>query len=174
VRNDSSESRVHVGVFERAIQADRAVTQLVGAGVPKERITVISAGSPPERYAGLHWQERSGSHAVAGAATGGIIGAVLGGLIATTATLVAGGAAVFAVLSLLAGSGSGALYGGFVGAMMTRGREHEVSDFYDQALHEGQILVAVEHSRGITPDQLEAADRIFAATGVEHLTLPRS
>src|SRR5262245_39421 len=143
MRSDSSETRVHVGVFERAIQADRAVTQLVGAGVPKERITVISPGSPRERFAGLHWQERSGSHAVAGATAGGIAGAVIGGLVTTTATLLAGGAAAIVAVALLAGSGSGALYGGFVGAMMTRGREHEVSDFYDQALHEGQILVAI-------------------------------
>jgi hypothetical protein len=167
--------RVHVGVFDRIADADRAVQDLVDAGIPKERITVICPTCTQEKYDDYRKVERSGSHAVAGAATGGTIGAVLGGLaaIATGAAAAAatGGTALLVAGTLLAGSGGGAVFGGFVGAMLTRGMEREVADFYDQALEKGQILVAVERGDDVTPEQVAAADRIFAAIGSENVTL---
>jgi hypothetical protein len=166
---------VHVGVFDRIVDADRAVQELVDVGIQKERITVICPTCTTEKYEEYRKRERSGAHAVAGAATGGAIGAVLGGLVAaavgTAAAVATGGAALLVAGSLLAGSGGGAVFGGFVGAMMTRGMEREVADFYDQALEKGQILVAVERSDEVTPEQVSAADRIFGARGSENVTL---
>lgn len=166
---------VHVGVFDRIADADRAVHELGAAGIPKERITVICPTCTTEKYEEYKKREPSGSHAVAGAATGGAIGAVLGGLAAvaagTAAAAATGGAALLVAGTLLAGSGGGAVFGGFVGAMLTRGMEREVADFYDQALEKGQILVAVERGEDVTPEQVAAADRIFAAIGSENVTL---
>jgi hypothetical protein len=53
-------------------------------------------------------------------------------------------------------SGGSAL-GGFLGTMLTRGDEKEVSNYYDQAVRLGKILVAVD--RLITCLALEYAHR---------------
>ncbi len=106
--------------------------------------------------------------------TGGSIGALLGGLIGVAGVTASGGAALLAAGSLLAGSSGGAVVGGFVGAMMTRGMEPEVADFYDQALAKGQVLVAVEPSDEVTGQQIAVADGIFAADAAERVELRKT
>jgi uncharacterized protein YcfJ len=96
---------------------------------------------------------------------GGAIGLMLGGLVALAGTglLVAG--------PLLAGIG--AIAGGFVGAMLTRGMEPEASNFYDQALKRGDILVAVEciHAKDVGAC-LAQAEQILAHEGSRPIPLP--
>jgi hypothetical protein len=167
-------TKVHVGVFDNIPQADRAVQELVDAGFPKQQITVICPSCTHEKYQEFHKSEPAGSHAGASAAAGGAVGALLGGLVAVAGVVASGGTALLVAGPLLAGSGGGALFGGFVGAMMSRGLDHEVADFYDQALQKNQVLVAVELSEDVSPEQLAAADRIFAAVGTEHVTLQKS
>jgi hypothetical protein len=174
MKNQSSTPRVHVGVFDHIPQADRAVQELVDAGIPKERITVICPSCTHEKYQDFHKTEPAGSHAGASAAAGGAVGALLGGLVAVAGVVASGGTALLVAGPLLAGSGGGALFGGFVGAMMSRGMDREVADFYDQALEKNQVLVAVELSADVTEEQLTAADRIFAAVGTENVTLQKS
>lgn len=66
---------------------------------------------------------------------------------------------------LLAAATGGGLAGGFVGAMMTRGFEPEIANFYDQALSKGQYLVAVEdEAEGPHLDSAEAILRRAGAT----------
>ena len=163
--------RVHVGVFERIVDADRAVQQLVDAGVPKERITVICPTCTTEKYDEYKKRDPSGAHAEAGGAIGAVLGGLAAAAVGTAAAVATGGTALLVAGTLLAGSGGGAVFGGFVGAMMTRGMEHEVADFYDQALEKGQILVAVERGEGVTPEHVALADRIFASLGSENVTL---
>ena len=174
MRKASPNSRVHVGVYENVPEADRAVWELVHAGIPKERITVICPTCTHEKYDGLHQEQPSGSHTAAGAAAGGAIGALLGGLAAVIGITASGGMGLFVAGPLLFSSGTGAVFGGFVGAMMTRGMEPEVADFYDQALEKGKVLLAVEVGDEVTPDQVAIADRIFAETGAESLTLKKT
>ena len=166
--------RVHVGVYDGVPEADRAVWELVHAGIPRDRITVICPTCTHEKYEGLDQEQPSGSHTAAGAAAGGAIGALLGGLAAVIGITASGGMGLFAAGPLLFSSGTGAVFGGFVGAMMTRGMEREVADFYDQALEKGKVLLAVERGDDVTPEQVAAADRIFAATGAEAVTLKKT
>jgi len=174
MRDTSSKPRVHVAVFDAMAEADRAISRLVEAGIAKERITVICPAGTGEKYREFHRGAPDASRAVVAAAAGGSIGALLGGLVAVAGITASGGAALLAAGSLLAGSSGGAVFGGFVGAMMTRGMEREVADFYDQALDAGRILVAVEASDEVTPDQVAAADRIFAAAGAERVLLRKT
>jgi len=169
-----SNSRVHVGVYENVPEADRAVWELVHAGIARERITVICPTCTHEKYEGLHQEQPSGSHTAAGAAAGGAIGALLGGLAAVIGITASGGMGLVVAGPLLFSSGTGAVFGGFVGAMMTRGMEREVADFYDQALEKGKVLLAVEVGDEVTADQVAIADRIFAETGAETLTLKKT
>ena len=174
MRKSPSSSRVHVGVYDSVPEADRAVWELVHAGIPRERITVICPTCTHEKYEGLDKEQPSGSHTAAGATTGGAIGALLGGLAAVIGITASGGMALLAAGPLLFSAGTGAVFGGFVGAMMTRGMEREVADFYDQALEKGKVLLAVEAGDEVTPDQVATADRIFAGTGAETVTLKKT
>jgi hypothetical protein len=62
--------------------------------------------------------------------------------------------------------------GGFLGAMLTRAHEKEVSNFYDQEIRQGRILVAVEiHSRDAGARLAEAA-RILHDAGSKPIALP--
>src|SRR5205809_97031 len=74
------------------------------------------------------------------AKTGGVIGAVVGSAIAVTTLVATGGLAILVIGPLCAGTG--AAVGTFIGAMTSRGVEHQAANYYDQALRRGQLLVA--------------------------------
>jgi len=156
---------VRAGVFKRLERADVAVQKLVDAGFPKDHITVICPTCTTEKYDDYQRREPAGSHTKEGAVGGGAIGLLLGGLVAVAGTglLIAG--------PLLAGIG--ALAGGFVGAMLTRGMEPEASNYYDQALKRGDILVAVECKHSADPGAcLKQAELILKESGAAPVSLP--
>src|SRR5258706_9630841 len=90
----SPKPRVHVGVFDDVARADHALAELVGAGIPKEQITVICPTCTAEKYREFHRRSPSGGHATAAALTGGSIGALLGGLIGVAGGTASGGGAL--------------------------------------------------------------------------------
>jgi hypothetical protein len=163
---------VRVGVFARVAQADRAVAELLEAGFRRDQISVICPKCGPGQFPDLEHVDPAGGHAAKAAAGGSAIGAVLGGLATIAGLTATGGLGLLAAGPLLAGMGGGAVAGGFIGAMLTRGLEPEVADFYDQALQRGRILVAVEPEPG--PDEerrLAEAERAFEAAGAEPIPL---
>jgi uncharacterized protein YcfJ len=156
---------VRAAVFKSLAKADHAVAMLVEAGFSKDQITVVCPTCTTEKYDDYQKREPAGAHVKQGAMGGGAIGLMLGGLVALAGTglLVAG--------PLLAGIG--AIAGGFVGAMLTRGMEPEASNFYDQALKRGDILVAVEciHAKDVGAC-LAQAEQILAHEGSRPIPLP--
>ena len=160
-----------VAVFDTVPEADRAIDALIAAGFAKEEISVICPHCVTEPHAGVNEEERSGSHTPRAIAAGGTIGAVLGGLTAAIGIAATGGTALFVAGPLLYGlygAAAGAVGGSFVGAMMTRGLEPEIADFYDQALSKGQVLVAVEdHDEA----NLARAEKVLSATGAHPISL---
>jgi hypothetical protein len=62
--------------------------------------------------------------------------------------------------------------GGFLGTMLTRGEEKEVSNYYEQAVRLGKILVSVEEHGPQAAPRLAEAERILAAAGAEPIALP--
>jgi hypothetical protein len=62
--------------------------------------------------------------------------------------------------------------GGLIGAMMTRGAEKELANYYDQAVVRGKILVAAEEADPKRHVRLDRASQIFARHGVHALSLP--
>src|SRR5215469_8136665 len=137
------ERPIRVGVFSTMRGADCAVDNLLKAGFTNDQITVLCSDRSKEaHFRQFEHEEPAGSYTPAAVAVGGAIGAALGGL-----TMLAG-AATTAGLGLLAAGGlaawTGGVVGGLVGAMMTRGVEHELANYYDQAVSEGKILVAAE------------------------------
>ena len=87
-------------------------------------------------------QEPAGTYTATAAITGATIGALLGGASVVVASAATGGVALLAAGPITAWAGGVA--GGLVGAMMTRGVEKELANFYQQAVVDGQILVAAE------------------------------
>jgi hypothetical protein len=167
----SAPSPVRVGVFQRLANADAAVHALSQAGFDEKEITVICPTCAPDDFDHYKRQEPAGAHTPAAATAGGAIGALLGGLVAITGITLTGGAGLLVAGPMLAAAAGGAVAGGFVGAMMTRGLEPEMANFYDQAVQKGKILVGVEcHGEG-AQERLHTAERIFSERGAETLSL---
>ena len=119
-----------------------------------------------------HHEDPAGAHTGTAVAVGGAIGAVLGGMTAVIGTVATGG------IGLLAAGGAsawaGGIVGGLIGAMMTRGVEKELADYYDQAVVRGKILVAAEDRNPAGQARLAQAARVLEEAGAEALPLRES
>lgn len=168
-----AKSPLRVGVFDGQPDADRAVKQLVDAGFPVERVSVVCPSCGDDAFPeGVHEVAPAGSHTGRAVLAGGATGALLGGVTASVAFTAAGGIGLMAAGPLLAPAG--AVAGGFIGAMTTRGVEPEIADFYDQALARGRILVAVDtEPEGEHVPAPETAEAIFERCGAEPIALRR-
>jgi hypothetical protein len=65
---------------------------------------------------------------------------------------------------------AGVIWGAFIGAMISRGWQGEVENFYDQELGPGEILVAIEAR---DPERAAIAEKILHGEGVTPLPLER-
>lgn len=166
---EKQERPVRAGVFTTVSQAQNAIQRLLAAGFSHDQISVVCSDAHKERYfREFERQSPAGSHTPEAAATGGAIGATIGSVAAGAVGVATGG------LPLIVAGGiglmAGAVWGGFLGAMMTRGLEKEAADFYDQAVQSGKLLVAVE-DKGKSRAPLASAERIFNEAGAEPLPL---
>jgi hypothetical protein len=169
--SESTDRPIRAGIFESESSADRAVAGLLEAGFRKERISVVSARPIAQRadHVEVGNEPPAGAHTAGAVAAGGAIGSVLGGLTVAIGVAATGGLGLLAVGPLLGAAATGGVFGSFVGAMLTRGFEEEVANYYDQALTKGQYLVSVEREEGGPP--LEAADAVFQRAGVASLPM---
>lgn len=165
------ETPYRVGVFSTIRAADQAVQRLLEAGFTKQEISVICSDEAKESHFREFEHERpAGTNTPAAVAIGGSIGAALGGL-----TAIGIGAATGGIGLLVAGGAAawtGGVFGGFLGAMASRGTEKETSNFYNQAVVLGRILVAVEVAGEGSIPRLTQAERILAEAGAEPIALP--
>ena len=168
---DATNSRpIEAGVFNTVDSARKAVLGLLAAGFTQEQITVVCSNETKEQYfSEFDHQQPAGTHTATAAITGGTIGAVLGGLTVIAAAVATGGVALWAAGPITAWAGGVA--GGLVGAMMSRGVEKELANFYQQAVVSGQILVAAEDEGPEGPPRLAKAAEIFAAAGAQPISL---
>ena len=162
---------IRAAVFSTVDETKEAVSRLLAAGFSKDQITVICSDEAKERhFRQFEHEDPAGDHADRGIAAGVTIGAVAGGLTAITF-----GAAIGAVPLVIAGAAGlsgGSALGGFLGAMLTRGSEKEPSNFYDQAVHRGDILVGVEDRSSQADANLARASKILADCGAGPIELP--
>jgi hypothetical protein len=168
----ATELPVRIAVFDRLSKADVVVQRLVEAGFSKEHITVVYPHSKSEQVEGVHVGEPAGAHAPKAAVEGGAIGALLGGFVALASAAATGGVSLLAIGPLVLGASGGAVAGGLVGAMLSRGFDNEIANFYDQALQRGQILVSVEELGADAHERLALAEEIFVRAGAEPMSLP--
>src|SRR5262245_46118712 len=167
---DKEQRPIRAAVFSRVEDARQAVSRLLAAGFTQDQITVVT--SDPDKARQFHefeHQEPAGSNTQEAAATGSAIGAAVGGVAAGTIGVATGGLPLIVAGGL--GLMAGAVWGGFIGAMMTRGIEKEVANFYDQEVQDGNLLVAVETCES-GPRNLDHAERILADSGAAPIPLP--
>src|SRR5205814_9732320 len=115
---------LRAAVFSTVESARQAVSQLLAAGFTRQQITVVT--SDPRKATVFHefeHQEPAGVNTPAAMAAGGAIGATIGS-IATGAVGVATGGIPLIVAGGI-GLMAGAVWGSFLGAMLTRGIEKE-------------------------------------------------
>ena len=170
--NQDIEKRpLEVGIFDSVDDARRAVQGLLNAGFSREQITVVCSDETKERYfSEFEHQHPAGTFAPAATITGGTIGALVGGLTVVASALATGSLALWAAGPISAWAGGVA--GGLVGAMMTRGVEKELANYYQQAVVQGQILVAAEDHTPNRPARLARAAEVLAESGAKPLQLP--
>lgn len=171
MKDSTVESRpLEVGVFYSIDDARRAVHSLVEAGFTRDHITVLCSDETKRRYFGeFDHQQPAGTHTPTAAIAGGTIGAVVGGLTVVASALATGSLALWAAGPISAWAGGVA--GGLVGAMMTRGVEKELANFYQQAVVNGQILIAAEDHGPNCQLQLTKAAKILAEAGAKPLPM---
>jgi hypothetical protein len=162
---------LEAGVFDAVDDARMAVRALLEAGFSRDQITVVCSDETKELY--FHefdHQQPAGTHTPAATITGGTIGAILGGVTVLASAVATGSLALWAAGPITAWAGGVA--GGLVGAMMTRGVEKELANFYQQAVLNGQILVAAEDHGKDRDRTLANAAKILADAGAQPLPMP--
>lgn len=169
--SNSIQSRpLEVGVFNSIDAARKAVHDLLGAGFSAKNITVVCSDETKERYfREFEHQEPAGTFTPTASIAGGTIGAIVGGLAVVGSAIATGSVALWAAGPISAWAGGVA--GGLVGAMMTRGVEKELANFYQQAVMNGQILVAAEDHSDRSEKHLMQAARVLAEAGAQPLPL---
>lgn len=161
---------IRAGVFTTLTGTRRAIRELLEVGFTKDEITVVCSDEAKERhFREFEHQKPAGSRTPLAAAAGSALGASLGG-IALAAGFATGGVPLIVIGS--AGLMTGTLLGGFLGAMLTRGVEKEIANFYDQEVSRGNLLVAVECHRPTSDVLLTKAEAILSQAGAEPLPLP--
>ena len=162
---------LEAGVFDAIEDARQAVRGLLDAGFTAAQITVMCSDETKEKYfQEFDHQEPAGTYTTKAAITGGTIGALLGGLTVAVSALATGGLTLWAAGPITAWFGGVA--GGLVGAMMTRGVEKELANFYQQAVISGRILVAAEDHTANAPQMLAKAAKVLADAGAQPMPLP--
>lgn len=175
MKKSSVNTPARVAVFRSIEHADRVVHELHRAGFDAKSISLIcptcEPGRPTNHPDEYELKETAGAHAPAAIASGGAIGAVLGGAIALASVAATGGMALLVVGPLFAGAAGGAVAGGLIGAMTSRGFDTEIADYYDQAVKKGKVLVGVEYEGPDQEERLALAERIFHEAGAEPIAL---
>ena len=160
-----------VGVFSTVDEAEQAVRHLLEAEFTKEQISVICSDESKERYfREFEHQEPAGAFTSQAVLTGAAIGALLGG-IPVIGAAIATGSVVLWVAGPAAATALG-VAGGLVGAMSTRVLEKEIANYYQQAVLEGLILVAIEAQGEDREQRLSQAADIFSSAGAKPIQLP--
>jgi hypothetical protein len=164
------ERPLRVGIFHTIEGAERAVADLLNAGFSKYQITVMCSDETKERhFRAFEHQPVAGTVTPVTAVAGGVIGAALGGLGVIATAVTTGGMALWAAGPISAWAGG--VVGGLVGAMMSRGVEKELANYYQQSILEGKILVAAEDTGPNQRQMLAKAARILADAGAEPMPL---
>ncbi len=162
------ETPVRAGVAPDVATADRLTDRLLDAGFTTAEISVLCSDEVKEaHFRRFEHEDPAGDQTPQAVAAGGVAGLLIAGAMASFAAATGG----LAVIGAAAVAGAGGVSGSLIGAMLTRGSEGELADFYDQAVREGQLLVGVEVHGPNAAARLAQAEAVFAAEDVRVIAL---
>jgi hypothetical protein len=163
-----------VALYDHYDDASKAVSDIVAAGVPQDRISLLAnnlSGDHPAlvsnpAVAGEDFTSRDEAQpaAVTGAEVGISIGGVVGVLVGAGAILIPGIGpliAAGALATIATGAATGGIIGGAVGMLTEHGISHEDSHLYAEGLKRGGTLVTVSADEG----KLDAIRQVFKTHG---------
>jgi hypothetical protein len=160
--------RVVSAVFDNRAEAERAISELRGAGISDRAISVVAQheGETTTTHGTTDHHHRDHDHdgdkTRAGIGTGLGVGALLGFgslLIPGVGPFIAGGA-LAETLGVAGAIGTGALAGGAIGGLAGALKEHGVSDedsrYYEERIRGGGYFVSVDtRAAGMDDDRVE-------------------
>lgn len=145
-------------LFYDVSHASRALDALLGAGVQRDDISLLTSEAGARSNLTIKNGNKSAEGATAGGALGGALGLIAGTLV-TAATAGVGILATGPILVGLAGLGTGALVGGIAGALSGLGVPEHEAKFYEREIKErNAILIGVrteDHSADAVSDVLK-------------------
>jgi hypothetical protein len=167
-----------IGAFHTREEAEQALQALLGAGFPKEQISVVTTDSEGE-IAGVEVEDaegnKAGKGAKAGATAGGVGGLAVGALeglgYTTFASLLLPGAgqvivfgtvAANVLATTVAGGAMGAVGGGIIGGLVGWGVPEARAKFYQDLVTKGEYLVMLEG----TEEQMSQAESVLEPKGI--------
>ena len=165
-----------VGIFRSAESARRAADDVVGAGISRDKVSVLTPGSSEKDiHSRVATTETEGSGM--GKAVGGVVGGAAGmGLGAAAASLLIPGVgpvvATGALAMALFGAGGavgGAIAGGHLEEKLSRGLPKDELYLYEDALRRGHSVVFAL----VEEKEADAARSALAAEGAESLDAAR-
>ncbi|MCA8999165.1 MAG: hypothetical protein KDA80_19345 [Planctomycetaceae bacterium] len=162
---------VRAGIFETLESAKTAVAKLHQSGFSPSQISIVcSEESQREHFADEELTESSGSHTSQFLNRAGAVALGTGGVAIVALTLLTAGTTTMVGVGIVSGL---AITGTLATLFGTRGTENEATDFYDQAVARGRLLVAVEAENRDEQgeEKLAKAETILAEAGGETVPL---
>ena len=171
-------SQTVVGIFYTPAEAERAVSDLMNGGFPREKISLITPSSHVEHVKIEGSDTEHVEDLAIGAVSGGLLGGMLGALVGMIvvgfpgigALLVAGPLAAAisgAGVTMAVGAGAGAVGGGILGALTWAGITGNEAHVYEEFIRQGRILVMVQASGAEREKAAEILHRDGAADAVD-------
>jgi hypothetical protein len=173
IQASATETPTRAVLLDKVVDAQQIVQDLLAAGLPRDRVTVVSDTEQiRRRFSSVHAQPPAGRLTAKWIVIGAITGLALGGVMAVVLGAINSDDQPRMLMGALIPL-AGALVGGFVGAMMTRGTESEPANFHDQAALPDKTLVAVELQPDDPASWLALAERVMRCHGADPLPLAR-
>lgn len=163
-----------VGIFSTLRDAESAIRGLESLGLTSREISVISSNTVVKEHFEQYRPDAEPEDWKAAAVLGGTTGAVLAGL-TSVAALVTGAGIPIVVAGGLASFITGGIVGGLAGVMAERGFETEAADYYELAVAEGKVLVAVDLSQRTDAESLQnKIESVLGEAGSEPIELTKN
>lgn len=151
-----------VAIFATFEDAKAAVQALEKSSCPSEQVSLVTHNVPEEapQEEALQTGDAAEKDAAKGAGVGGLLGLLLG-----TPLLMVPGVGPVLVAGPLAVGMTGAIVGGFMGAMNGWGVHEDEVEFYEEKVKQGKFLVVANGD----PKQTAEAQRILRGTNAEDI-----
>ena len=129
-------------VYDTYAQANQAVSDIEGAGVPSSEVSLVANKYVSDKYDNVESVSKAGT----GAGIGGVLGGGAGLLAGLGLLAIPGLGPVVAagwLASLAVGAAAGATAGGLVGALVSAGTSDDHAHVYSESVRRGGTLVSV-------------------------------